>query len=77
MPGAAAATVFATAHVALDLRAQLRQGERVLVTGAAGGVGYWLYDWNQEQLAQEEAALEAARRRARTQEAERLQRLKE
>jgi NADPH2:quinone reductase len=37
--GAASATVFATAHVALDIRARLQLGERVLVTGAAGGVG--------------------------------------
>lgn len=37
--GAAAATVLATAHVALERRAGLRPGERVLVTGAAGGVG--------------------------------------
>jgi NADPH2:quinone reductase len=37
--GAASATVFATAHVALDIRARLQPGERVLVAGAAGGVG--------------------------------------
>ena len=37
--GAAAATVFATAHVALDVRARIQSGERVLVTGASGGVG--------------------------------------
>lgn len=37
--GAASATVFATAHVALDIRARLQPGEHVLVTGAAGGVG--------------------------------------
>lgn len=36
---AAAGTVFATAHVALVMRAGLRRGETVLVTGAAGGVG--------------------------------------
>ncbi len=37
--GAASATIFATAHVAFDIRARLQPGERVLVTGAAGGVG--------------------------------------
>jgi NADPH2:quinone reductase len=37
--GAALATVFTTAHVAIDIRARLQPGERVLVTGAAGGVG--------------------------------------
>ena len=36
---AAAGTIFATAAVALTMRAQVRAGERVLVTGAAGGVG--------------------------------------
>jgi NADPH2:quinone reductase len=36
---AAAVTAFATAHVALIERGQVRAGERVLVTGAAGGVG--------------------------------------
>jgi NADPH2:quinone reductase len=36
---AAAGTVFATVAVALTMRAQVRAGERVLVTGAAGGVG--------------------------------------
>ncbi len=30
---------FGTSHVALDHRARLRPGERLLVTGAAGGVG--------------------------------------
>jgi NADPH2:quinone reductase len=36
---AAAGTVFATVAVALTMRGQVRAGERVLVTGAAGGVG--------------------------------------
>jgi NADPH:quinone reductase len=36
---AAAGTVFAAVAVALAIRAQVRAGERVLVTGAAGGVG--------------------------------------
>jgi NADPH2:quinone reductase len=36
---AAAGTVFATVAVALTMRAQLRAGERLMVTGAAGGVG--------------------------------------
>jgi NADPH2:quinone reductase len=36
---AAAGTIFATAAVALTMRAQLRAGERILISGAAGGVG--------------------------------------
>jgi NADPH2:quinone reductase len=36
---AAATSIFATVVVALRIRGQLKPGERVLVTGAAGGVG--------------------------------------
>ena len=36
---AASTSIFATVVVALTMRAQLKAGERVLVTGAAGGVG--------------------------------------
>lgn len=36
---AACTSVFATVVVALTIRGQLRAGERILVTGAAGGVG--------------------------------------
>jgi NADPH2:quinone reductase len=36
---AAAGTIFATVAVALGMRARVRRGERVLVTGATGGVG--------------------------------------
>jgi NADPH2:quinone reductase len=36
---AAAATAFGAAHVALNERGRVRAGEKVLVTGAAGGVG--------------------------------------
>ncbi|MET4806076.1 NADPH:quinone oxidoreductase family protein [Limibacillus sp. MBR-115] len=37
--GAGAITVFNTAYVAVVIRANVRAGERVVVTGAAGGVG--------------------------------------
>jgi NADPH2:quinone reductase len=36
---AASTSVFATAVVALSIRGNLRAGERILITGAAGGVG--------------------------------------
>lgn len=36
---AASASIFATVVVALTIRGQLKAGERVLITGAAGGVG--------------------------------------
>lgn len=36
---AASTSIFATVVVALAIRGQLRAGERILVTGAAGGVG--------------------------------------
>ena len=36
---AAATSTFATVVVALTIRGQLKSGERVLITGAAGGVG--------------------------------------
>lgn len=36
---AACGTVFATVAVALTMRGELKAGERVLITGAAGGVG--------------------------------------
>jgi NADPH:quinone reductase len=36
---AAASSIFATVVVALTMRAQLKAGERILITGAAGGVG--------------------------------------
>jgi NADPH:quinone reductase len=36
---AASTSIFATAVFALSLRAQLRAGERILIGGAAGGVG--------------------------------------
>ena len=36
---AASTSIFATVVVALTIRGQLRAGERILVTGAAGGVG--------------------------------------
>lgn len=36
---AAAGTVFTTAVAALDMRGDMKAGERVMVTGAAGGVG--------------------------------------
>jgi NADPH2:quinone reductase len=36
---AASTSIFATVVVALTMRGQLKAGERVLVTGAAGGVG--------------------------------------
>ncbi len=36
---AAATAIFATVVVALTIRGQLKAGERILITGAAGGVG--------------------------------------
>ena len=36
---AAATSIFATVVVALTMRGQLKAGERILITGAAGGVG--------------------------------------
>ena len=43
--GAAMGLVYLTAHNAMVERAQLRAGETVLVTGAAGGVGLACVQW--------------------------------